>query len=254
MSSITGKKVPRFLWSILGTLIFIGLWELASLIQGSNLILPGPLLVLKRFIVLLGSPRFVRAVSATFLRVIFGILISSVLGIIAGLACGLNKRIAAMLKPFLIVISATPVMSVILIAFLWFGQERTPVFTAFLMVFPVMAANVTEGIQAVDGGLKELFAVYGISRRETLRSLYLPAVMPFILGGLWSGLSLCWKVVVAAEVLVQPVRALGTGMVLAKSQLETAELFAWTTGTVLAAAITQLLLRFLLSRLKRTKA
>jgi NitT/TauT family transport system permease protein len=135
-------------------------------------------------------------------------------------------------------------MALILIAFLWFGQNRTPVFTAFLMVFPVMAANTIEGIKSVDGALIELFKVYGLSRTETLRSLYIPSLIPFILGGLRSSLSLCWKVVVAAEVLVQPARALGTGMQNAKAQLETAELFAWTAGTVCAAAFSQ----FILSR------
>jgi NitT/TauT family transport system permease protein len=66
------------------------------------------------------------------------------------------------------------------------------------------------------------------------------------MGGLRSALSLCWKVVVAAEVLVQPLRALGTGMQRAKAQLETAELFAWTLGTVLAAAAAQELVTLLL--------
>jgi NitT/TauT family transport system permease protein len=158
-----------------------------------------------------------------------------------------------MLSPLFSVISATPVMSVILIAFLWFGQERTPVFTAFLMVFPVMAAAAMEGIKSVDPGLGELFRVYRIPAREKVLSLYLPSIVPFILGGLRSGLSLCWKVVVAAEVLVQPFRALGTGMQNAKAQLETAELFAWTAGTVCAAALSQLILTLILTRVQRRR-
>jgi NitT/TauT family transport system permease protein len=46
-------------------------------------------------------------------------------------------------------------------------------------------------------------------------------------------------VVVASEVLVQPLLALGTGMQRAKAQLETPELFAWTLATVIAAALTE---------------
>jgi NitT/TauT family transport system permease protein len=137
-------------------------------------------------------------------------------------------------------------MSVILIAFLVFGQDRTPVFTAFLMVFPVMAANTRTGVRSVDEKLKELFRVYRIPAKEKLRRLYIPGIMPFILGGLRSSLSLCWKVVVAAEVLVQPLLALGTGMQRAKAQLETPELFAWTAATVSAAALTEWLLRLVI--------
>jgi NitT/TauT family transport system permease protein len=180
-------------------------------------------------------------------RVFLGLLIAAPLGVALGAASGLDARARAFFRPLFQIISATPVMSVILIVFLWFGQERTPVFTAFLIVFPVMAANTSTGIQAVDPRLVEMVRVYGISRSRRLRALYLPAIVPFIVGGLRSALSLCWKVVVAAEVLVQPLRALGTGMQRAKAQLETAELFAWTAATVLAAALAQGLLTVILA-------
>jgi NitT/TauT family transport system permease protein len=53
-------------------------------------------------------------------------------------------------------------------------------------------------------------------------------------------------VVVAAEVLAQPVRALGTGMQNAKAQLETPELFAWTAAAVLLAGTTDAALSLVL--------
>jgi NitT/TauT family transport system permease protein len=175
-----------------------------------------------------------------------GLLIAAPLGAALGIASALDRRAGAFFRPLFQIISATPVMAVILIAFLYFGQERTPVFTAFLMVFPVMAANTTAGINAVDPKLRVLVKVYALSPWQRLKALYLPSIVPFVVGGLRSSLSLCWKVVVAAEVLVQPLRAMGTGMQRAKAQLETPELFAWTAGTVLAAALSQALLTVLL--------
>jgi NitT/TauT family transport system permease protein len=240
-------------WFFLGLALFLAVWEFAARLAGGALLLPGPLATLKKLWHLVPSKRFLLSLWSSFVRVILGLLISAPLGVAAGIAAGLSPRIRALLSPLFSVIAATPVMSVILIAFLWFGQERTPVFTAFLMVFPVMAATTIEGINAVDPGLGELFQVYRIPAGEKLRSLYLPSIAPFILGGLRSGLSLCWKVVVAAEVLVQPFRALGTGMQNAKAQLETAELFAWTAGTVCAAALSQLALTLILARLKRRR-
>jgi NitT/TauT family transport system permease protein len=142
-------------------------------------------------------------------------------------------------------------MSVILIAFLFLGSGRTPVFTAFLMVFPVMAANTIEGMNSTDSRLKELFTAFRMSGGETLRYLYIPSLVPFILGGLRASLSLCWKVVVAAEIIVQPLRSLGTGMQQAKAMLETPELFAWTAATVIAAASTQGILSLVLKQFGR---
>jgi NitT/TauT family transport system permease protein len=98
------------------------------------------------------------------------------------------------------------------------------------------------GVRAVDPKLTELFKVYGLSGFEKLRYLYIPALLPYLAAGLHSGLSLGWKVIVAAEVLVQPLSALGTGMQMAKAQLETPELFAWTAATVIAAALSDILL------------
>lgn len=238
------RKAPQWcsaplLWSLAGVITFLAVWEIGARMSGSNLIFPGPVLVIRQFIALAPTGGFLRALGGSFLRVIAGILFSVPLGITVGILAGLDKRINAFLAPFFAVVAATPVMSVILIAFLIFGSERTPVFTAFLMVFPVMAANTIAGVRAVDPKLKELFALYRISREETVRRLHIPAIMPFILGGLRSSLSLCWKVVVASEVLVQPLLALGTGMQRAKAQLETPELFAWTLATVIAAALTE---------------
>jgi NitT/TauT family transport system permease protein len=235
----------------LGILALLLLWEGAARMMGSALLLPGPLPVARRLIALAGTERFLRALGESFFRVIRGILISVPLGVAAGIAAGIDRRVRAFLSPLFSVIAATPVMAVILILFLWLGPEQTTVFSAFLMVFPVMAANTQEGVGRVDGGLRELFRVYGLSPGETLRRLYIPSVMPFILGGLRSSLSLCWKVVVAAEVLVQPLRALGTGMQQAKALFETGELFAWTAATVAAAALSQALLSLALSLYRR---
>lgn len=248
----SGRKLPETFalvpWTLFGAAFLLLVWEAASRVYGSGLILPGPLPVLRRFAALLTTRRFLTALGGSFLRVLGSIVIAVPLGIAAGIGAGLDRRFRAFLKPLFSVISATPVMSVILIAFLFLGSGRTPVFTAFLMVFPVMAANTIEGMENVNPSLKELFTAFRMSRRETLRYLYVPALIPFILGALRSSLSLCWKVVVAAEVMVQPLRSLGAGMQESKAQLETEELFAWTIATVIAAAFSQSVLSLAVKR------
>lgn len=237
------KKNPAVVfWTLLGIGVLFSAWELGSRFAGSDLIFPGPVLVAARWAVLIPTEAFLQALVSSFWRTILGIIIAAPLGVCAGIIAGLDERGRAFFRPLFTVIGATPVMSVILIAFLALGPERTPVFTAFLMVFPVMAANAAEGIRALDPRLSELFEAYALPRRDRLRYLYIPGIAPFVLGGLRSALSLCWKVVVAAEVLVQPLRALGTGMQRAKAQLETPDLFAWTLAAILAAGVSQYLL------------
>jgi NitT/TauT family transport system permease protein len=239
------------LWTLAGTAFLLLVWELTARVYGSGLILPGPLPVMGRFAALICTRRFLLALGNSFLRVLAGIVIAVPLGIAAGIAAGLDNRARAFLRPLFSVISSTPVVSGILISFLLFGAGNTPVFAAFLIIFPVMASNVIEGINSTDSKLKELFLAFKMSRLETLRRLYIPSIAPFILGGLRSSLSLCWKVVVAAEVLVQPLRSLGAGMQQARANLETPDLFAWTAATVIAASAAQGILSLVLRRFKR---
>lgn len=237
--TIIKKKI---IWAGIGIAVLLSAWTVGAAAVGSEILFPGPASVFKRLFALAHSLRFFPALFHSFLRVFMGMAVSVPLGAAAGVIAGLDPRAAAFFQPMFTLISATPVMSVILIAFLIMGADRTPVFTAFLMVFPVMAANALEGMRSVDRRLGEVFSIYPVSLKVRLRVLYIPTLMPFIAGGLRAGLSLCWKVVTAAEVLVQPARALGSGMQTAKAQLETAELFAWTLATILAAALSQVLM------------
>lgn len=240
--------MKKAVWTGLGIVSLLLFWEVASLTFASSLLLPGPLPVFKRFLILVSAKPFLRALAGSFGRVLLAMLISVPLGVAAGSAAALDKRAGAFLKPLFQVISATPVIPIILIAFLWFGQDKTAIFTAFLMIFPIIAANTMAGISSLDPKLKELFILYRLPFKERLRSLYLPGIAPFVAGGLRSGLSQCWKVVVAAEVLLQPRFSLGNGMQSARANLETAELFAWTAGAVLAAALSQFALDVVLKR------
>ncbi|MCX7655731.1 MAG: ABC transporter permease subunit [Treponemataceae bacterium] len=219
-----------------GGILFIGsLWFCAARVIKSPLILPGPGETFRALLSLVQHPRFLPAIGASVVRVGVALLIVFPLSLVIGIPAALFKPFGTFCKPLFTLIGATPVLSIILIAFLWFGQERTPIFAAVLMVFPVLTANVIAGIQQLDPGLKEVVQIYRFSPRRSFTAFILPSIVPYLLGGLQSGLSLCWKVVVASEVLLQPHHGLGTGMQQAKAMLETPDLFAWTVVTVTLA-------------------
>jgi NitT/TauT family transport system permease protein len=249
---VNGIKNRRPFSFFAGLACFFLLWQAGAWLSGSEIILPAPIPVLKKLFALLKTEKFLHALAASTLRLLTGLLISVPLGVLLGLLSGLDKRAAAFLRPFFSVIAATPVMAVILIAFLALGSEKTPIFTTFLMIFPIIAANTMAAVKSVDPNLIELFRAYGLGGTEKLRYLYIPAMFPYLAAALHSGLSLGWKVTVAAEVLVQPLAALGTRMQMAKANLQTPELFAWTAATIIAAALSDILLdlpsRFLSGR------
>jgi NitT/TauT family transport system permease protein len=141
------------------------------------------------------------------------------------------------LTPFLVVMQSVPVMSVIILAIIWFSTDNVAVFSVFLMTLPIVAIGTEEGIRAMDPGLLKMAAIYRLNRSQRLLSIILPSVVPFVVAGLNASLALTWKVVVAAEVLAQPLHAVGTGMALAKVRLETEAVMAWTLTAVVLSGV-----------------
>jgi NitT/TauT family transport system permease protein len=140
------------------------------------------------------------------------------------------------------------VLAVILLALIWFPSGAVPVFAAVLMAFPVVVADVRQGVRSADPKLLEMAQLFRLRKRDRLRSIYAPAMAPHLVSASHSALGLCWKVVVAGEVLSQPARALGSGMNRARIELETAEVFAWTFAGILLCAVTDVAFKLLRRR------
>ena len=215
------------------------LWEAAARAIGSEIVLPSPLRVARAASELFPTSRFLAALGGTFLRGTASFAISMVAGTAVGLASGLSPILASALAPALTVVRATPVLAVILLAMIWFPSPgAVPIFAAVLMAFPVVVADVKQGVLSANPKLLEMARLFRLRRRDRLSSVYVPAVLPHLASASHGALGLCWKVVVAGEVLSQPIRALGTGLWRAKIQLETAEVFAWTLAGILLCALT----------------
>ncbi|HUX21855.1 MAG TPA: ABC transporter, partial [Spirochaetia bacterium] len=54
-----------------------------------------------------------------------------------------------------------------------------------------------------------------------------------------SAVGITWKVVIAAEVLSQPLHAVGSGLQLSKYRLDTAGVFAWTAVAIVLTALSE---------------
>jgi NitT/TauT family transport system permease protein len=227
----------------------VGAWQAASMLIGMEIILPGPAETLARTGRLLASPGFEADVVATIARGLAGFAFSAVAAVGLGVAAGRSETLFVMLQPAVGLVRATPVMSIILLAMIWFQTDGMPVFVSFLMCFPVLYGNVVEGIRALDRDLVDMARAFGVRRLRVFGGLYLPAILPFLVAGFSATLGLSWKVVVAAEVLGQPVRAVGSRLQDARVMLDTAGVFAWTVVALALAAVTEGLLRVVARRL-----
>ena len=143
-------------------------------------------------------------------------------------------------------IKATPVASFIILSLVWLGTAAVPIFMAFLMVLPIIWANVMQGIHGVDREYLEMARIFAMSRGKRLMKIYIPCVLPYFIAGCRSALGIAWKAGIAAEVLATPAGSIGKNLYEAKIYLNTADVFAWTAVVVIMSlVIEKLFLRIL---------
>jgi NitT/TauT family transport system permease protein len=227
-------------------LALVAAWRIAAAAVGAPIILPTPGATAVAVASVLRSRGFLLAVSSTAVRGLLAFGLSFAAGLLAGVAAARSRVVEGALQPFLMVVRSTPIMAVILIAMIWFKTGAVPVFVGFLVGFPIVFSSVVEGIRSVDPDLTEMARAYGVAGLRLVRHVSLPALVPFLLGAASSGLGLTWRVVVGAEILSQPLHAVGTALQTSQARLETASVFAWTIVAIVLGGAAELGLRALL--------
>lgn len=236
------KKAKKLLFGFAGAVSLMLIWVIASTAVHSNLILPSPAEVLRSIRATGVSQALARAVSGTLFRVLEAFSLSLILGALTGILSGLNKAIEYFLSPFLTTIRATPVLALILVLMFWMPSSQVPVISAVLMAYPVMHTSISTGIRLTDRDLLEMSQLFRVPKMQQFFLLRLPSALGHFLSGVKNSLGLCWKVVVAGEVISQPQRALGTKLQEARLSLETPEVFAWVVITILLCGLSEYLL------------
>ena len=255
------KKILLTLGKILLAVAFWGgLWILVSSRVGIDLIFPSPKVVLRELWLLLSNQsesltrygftyNFWHVTLTSLLRVIWGVLVSMVLGCLLGYLTSVSRLLNTLITPALSAVKATPVASFIILAMLWLEKSILPVFITALIVIPIVWANVSEGIRSVDQGLSEVAFLYRFSLSKRLTRLYLPSVAPYFLAACQSALGMAWKASVAAEILAVPEYSIGTEIFLSKQYVMPETLFAWTLWVILLSLIIEKVFVLLLKRL-----
>ena len=244
------RQLPPYLSKCLriavSAIFWTGIWLIAALLVDSELILPGPLTVLRRLAVLMFTADFWCRTGMTFLRIASGFLLGVISGIITAVLCALSDAARTILSPLIHVLRATPVASFIILVMLWVGYSYVPVIIGAMIVMPVIYQNVLTGIINIDRQLLEFAAVYRLSRFKTLRYICIPQVRPHFVSAAVTAMGLAWKSGVAAEVLARPSNAIGSEIYFAKIYLETPDLFAWTIVVIVLSLLLEKLFRALI--------
>ena len=221
--------------SLVSVIIILVIWKFFSLYFNSEFVLPSPEKTLLTTLKLFTDDRFLVTVGTTILRSLTGFIVSFFLGLLAGIASGVNPYVDAFLRPVLVTIRSVPIIAIILLALIWLTPGTVPVFIAMLTMFPFICTNVSDGIRSVDRDLVQMAKFYRVENARIVKELYIPAIMPFIISGASSAMGIGWRAIITGEVLSHPRYGIGTLMQNAQTFLNVDVVIAWTIIAVIVS-------------------
>ena len=147
------KNIRKIAIKTAVAVLWLVLWQLVCVLVDMELLVVSPLTVLRRLTELGRTASFWQYAFYSLGRIIAGFALGSVVGTLLAIGCSMWGFARAFFAPAITVIKSTPVASFIILALVWLTGQYVPVFIAFLMVLPVVYANVSQGIAEVDGKL-----------------------------------------------------------------------------------------------------
>ena len=229
--------MKKVLSGIVSAIFWIALWEVLHLAVGQTILVPSPLSVFIRLFEFCTEKSFWLAVGFSLFRVISGLVMGTVLGILFAALTAKSYFLRTLLAPALHIIKATPVASFIILAILWLSVENVPAFTAMLIVLPAVWANTEKGILSVDKDLLQMGKSFGLSQKETFLRITVPSIKPFFSAALNSAVGMAWKAGIAAEVICPHGKSIGSALHDSKIYFETVDTFAWTVAVIILSVV-----------------
>lgn len=131
-----------------------------------------------------------------------GYIISVVVGGCVGIALGRSRVLEHVFDPYVSFLYAIPHVAFVPLMVIWlgFGLKLRLGYIILSAIFP-MIVNTTAGAKNVDEAMLDVGRSVCASRRQILRTIVLPAAMPYILVGACQSFFLAWVGVIVAEVL-----------------------------------------------------
>ena len=146
--------------------------------------------------------RFGSDVWPSLRRIAFGYAIAVIVGVAAGTALGSSGTLRRATAPIVELLRSIPPPALIpfAIVVIGVGDDMKVFIIAFVCLWPVLL-NTIDGIQGIDPTLRDIARVYGISGRDKLLRMTLPAASPQIFAGMRLSLSLALILMVISEMV-----------------------------------------------------
>lgn len=239
------SKILNLILPFVSIFALILLWGVASKDIENEFILPSIKSTAESFLALFSNKEFYIAVFSTLLRSLSAFSISFVLGFLLAVISVKNSAVKSVISPIVSITRALPTIAIVLLLLLWTNSNVAPIIVTLLVVFPTVYTHIENAFFSLDKTVSEAGRVDGANEFSVFSKIEIPQAMPSILTAIGSGISLNFKLMVAAEVISQTACSLGYMLNISKVYFETAQMLALVCVTVLFGVIIEAVFNFL---------
>lgn len=181
--------------------VLLGSWEIYARHQSRALNAP-PSAIAKAFWDLLQHNAIYNNLWSSMQALLLGFLLSFAIGVPVGILMGRWKSVEWVLDPYVSFFYGLPHVVFIPAMVVWFGFELK-----FRLLYVLVSAiwpfiiNAMAGVRAIDDELLMTAKGFCANERQTLRTVVIPAIIPFVVAAVRQSLALCWVAAVVSEIL-----------------------------------------------------
>jgi len=240
------RSARKVLLGALGLVGFLVTWQLIpALGVVSPRFLPYATDVLGQILTEVRDLEFWRNVGRTLTAWGLGLLIATLLAVVAGALIGLVPFLRRATHTTVEFLRPIPSVALIPLAILVFGLQLQAalliiVYATFWQVF----VQVLYGVADVDSVARDTAKSFGLSRAERFRYLVLPTALPYIMTGLRLGAAVALILAITAE-LVIGIPGIGREIVFAQTAGDWTTVYAYVMVAGLLGLAVNLIFRFI---------
>ncbi len=175
----------------------------------------------------------------TMLRLVISLMIAIAFGTAIGIITGTIASVRPYLRALVFIDTGIPALSWMLMAVFWFKDPEVRMFfILFVIIVPIYALNIHDGIRAMSKDWLEMCESFRPTRLQVLRYLIIPHIIPYVLMTTKSTVGYATRMLIFAE-LIGSSLGIGARMGLAQATFHMDSVIAWTVLLVVINMLAQ---------------
>lgn len=196
------KTLDRLL-NLASPVLLLLLWEVCARLGWIDTrFFPAPSAIFAKLFVLTRSGELWKNLSASLVRLCWGILLGGVPALLLGIAMGMSRPVRAIIDPLIAATYPVPKSAILPLILLIFGlgEASKIVMVALGMFYPVVI-NTLAGVLQIEKIYLDVGRNFGAGRWQVFRTIALPGAMPSIMAGVKLGVGLALILIAIAEMI-----------------------------------------------------